>query len=95
MDPSQGTFFFRFGPDTTNFYEFSTTNLVGGAPGREWRELFVRQQEIIELKLDPPSERRVVEGVEVDYRAKVVEGDTLAVYGAPSLARVRRLTVGV
>jgi len=95
---SQGSFFFRFGPDTTNFYEFTTSKLPRRAtsistPG--WREIFIDLDELTNLKLDPPQRRIVVEGDSVDYRAAVVGEDTLAVFGAPSLARVRRLTLGV
>jgi len=94
-DGSQGTFFFRFGPDTTNFYEFSTRHLPGRSSEPGWREVFIKLNELAELKLGPPEKKVMVEGVEVDYRSAVVDGDTLAVYGAPSLARVRRLTLGV
>lgn len=92
---SGGTFFFRFGPDTTNFYEFSTTRLPGNSMDPGWREIFIDLDRVAELKLDPPESKRTVEGVEVDYRHAVIDGDTLSVYGAPSLARVRRLTLGV
>jgi hypothetical protein len=92
--PSTGTFFFRFGPDTTNFYEFSTPALTSG-PDAFWREVFIDLQPLTELKLEAPKDTVVVEGREVEYRSMVVDGDTLAVYGAPSLARVRRLTLGV
>ncbi|MGH2570928.1 MAG: hypothetical protein ACRDGR_06865, partial [bacterium] len=86
---SQGTFFFRFGPDTTNFYEFS------GKAGRDWREVVLDLDDFAAMKLDPSQGTIVVEGDSVEYRAKVVDQDTLAVIGAPSLARVRRMTVGV
>jgi hypothetical protein len=95
QDGSTGTMFLRFGPDTTNFYEFSTRRLPGKAPDGGWREVFIDLNALAELKLDPPSRQVVVEGVSVDYRSTVVDGDTLAVYGAPSLSRVRRLTLGV
>ncbi|MGQ0723012.1 MAG: T9SS outer membrane translocon Sov/SprA [Candidatus Eiseniibacteriota bacterium] len=91
---STGTFFFRFGPDTTNFYEFSTATLASG-PSADWREIFIDLQPLTELKLEAPRDTLIVEGRPVEYRSMVVAGDTLAVYGAPSLARVRRLTVGV
>lgn len=94
-DGSTGTFFLRFGPDTTNFYEFSTTRLPGRGGDAGWREVFIDLLGLAELKLDPPARRVMVEGIEVDYRFKVVDGDTLAVYGAPSLSRVRRLTLGM
>ncbi len=91
-DRSQGTFFFRFGPDTTNFYEFSAPL---GPKWEGWREVSLRLNDLAELKLDPAETTRTVEGAQVDYRNVVSEGDTLAVYGAPSLTRVRRLTIGV
>ncbi len=91
-DTSQGTFFFRFGPDTTNFYEFSTKM---ESRWEEWKEIRLTMNDLAELKLDPPETTRIVEGVPVPYRHRVVEGDTLGVYGAPSLTRVRRMTVGV
>ncbi|MBZ0267040.1 hypothetical protein K8I85_02690, partial [bacterium] len=92
---SGGTFFFRFGPDTTNFYEFSTKRLPGSSMDPGWREISIDLDKLAELKLDPPERKTIVEGVEVDYRSTIVDGDTLSVYGAPSLARVRRLTLGV
>jgi cell surface protein SprA len=88
--PSTGTFFFRFGPDTTNFYEFS-----GKPPPSGWREIMIPLDDLANLKLDPPQRTVMVEGLEVEYRSQVFEGDTLAVYGSPSLSRVRRLTLGV
>ncbi len=91
-DSSQGTFFLRFGPDTTNFYEFSTKM---GPKWSGWNEVFLRLNDLAELKLDPPETTRTVEGAPVPYRHRVVDGDTLAVYGAPSLTNVRRLTLGV
>ncbi len=91
-DTSQGTFFFRFGPDTTNFYEFSTKM---DSRWENWDEVFLRLNDLAELKLDPAETTRTVEGIQVPYRYRIVEGDTLAVYGAPSLTRVRRMTVGV
>lgn len=95
VDGSTGTFFLRFGPDTTNFYEFSTTRLPGQGNDPGWREAFIELNRLAELKLDPPQRQVMVEGVSVDYRSTVVDGDTLAVYGQPSLSRVRRLTLGV
>ncbi|MFN8176458.1 MAG: cell surface protein SprA [bacterium] len=92
---STGTFFFRFGPDTTNFYEFSTTRLPGQGGDSGWREASVDMIALADLKLEPPQKKVTVEGVQVDYRSKIVDGDTLAVYGAPSLSRIRRLTLGV
>lgn len=94
-DGSKGTFFLRFGPDTTNFYEFSTTRLPGQGIDSGWREVSIDLDELTQLKLEPAQGTRIVEGVEVDYRSAVVDGDTLAVYGAPSMARVRRMTIGV
>ena len=94
-DPSTGTFFFRFGPDTTNFYEFATKNYIDQSTSRRWREIEIDLQEISELKLDPPAGKRTVEGREVEYRFLVDGEDTLAVYGAPSLGTVRRLILGV
>lgn len=91
-DSSQGTFFLRFGPDTTNFYEFSTKM---DTKWSDWNEVFLRLNDLAALKLDPPETTRIVEGAPVPYRHRVVDGDTLAVYGAPSLTRVRRLTIGV
>ena len=91
-DTSQGTFFYRFGPDTTNFYEFSTKM---ESKWRDWREVFLNLNDLAELKLDPPEGTRTVEGIPVSYRHRIVDGDTLAVYGEPSLTRVRRMTVGV
>ncbi|NNE44103.1 MAG: cell surface protein SprA, partial [Gemmatimonadetes bacterium] len=93
-EPSSGTMFFRFGPDTTNFYEFSTARLTAGEDAA-WREVFIEMQPLTELKLDPPEKLVTVEGRQVEYRSTVVDGDTLAVYGAPTLARVRRMTLGV
>lgn len=93
-EPSSGTFFLRFGPDTTNYYEFSTTTLNAGADGA-WREVFIDLQRLTEIKLDPPQKTVIVEGRPVEYRSLVVDSDTLAVIGAPTLARVRRLTLGV
>ena len=91
MQDSEGAFFFRFGPDTTNFYEFSTRKLGDGA----WREAFLTLNDLAALKLDPADTMRTVEGVDVEYRWRVADGDTLSVYGAPSLTRIRRLTIGV
>jgi hypothetical protein len=93
-ESSSGTFFLRFGPDTTNYYEFSTTTLNAGADGN-WREVFIDLQQLTEIKLDPPQKTVTVEGRQVEYRSLVVDSDTLAVYGAPTLARVRRITLGV
>ncbi len=90
---SQGSFFLRFGPDTTNFYEFTTRELSEAAGG--WREISIRLNDLAELKLDPAETTRTVEGVPVDYRYTVDGADTLAVYGLPSLTRVRRMTLGI
>ncbi|MDP6529953.1 MAG: hypothetical protein QGI43_09720, partial [Gemmatimonadota bacterium] len=89
VEGSTGTFFFRFGADTLNFYEFATV------PDSSWQEVNIPLDELAVLKLDAPETTLTVEGAVVEYREMIVDGDTLSVYGAPSLTRVRRMTVGV
>jgi hypothetical protein len=80
--------FIRIGTDSINFYEYATSIEYG------WKSVAVPLETITNLKSEEAS-RDSIYGKEVDYRRTETANGWIAVYGAPSLTRVSRVSAGV
>ena len=93
-------FFYRFGGDSLNFYEVSTT--LDSTTSTVWQKIILDLAELTRIKLGEP-EIDSLYGREVEVRRDtVVENSTLgpktyiySAVGSPSMTKVRRLTFGV
>lgn len=80
--------FVRIGTDSINFYEYATSVRYG------WKNVAVPLETITNLKTAEAS-RDSIYGKEVDFRRVDRPDGWIAVYGAPSLTRVSRVSAGV
>jgi len=80
--------FVRIGTDSINFYEYATKVKYG------WKSVAVPLETITNLKSAEAS-RDSIYGKEVDFRRIETSDGWIAVYGAPSLTRVSRVSAGV
>ncbi len=98
------TYFFRFGADSVNYYEYRTR--LGDGPGKpgDWRSVFVPLGEVTRTKLEPEGTLRLSRdypGADSLARYRLVPRgggappDTVLTVGSPSLTRIKRLEMGV
>jgi hypothetical protein len=80
--------FVRIGTDSINFYEYATRVEYG------WKSVAVPLETITNLKSEEASTDSIY-GREVDFRRTETADGWIAVYGAPSLTRVSRVSAGV
>lgn len=93
-------FFFRFGGDSLNFYEFAT--VLDSASGTAWQRVLLDLASLTRIKLlEPETDSLYGRGVEARRDTLTVStsrGPKTYVYSAvgnPSMTKVRRLTFGV
>ncbi|MFH1681256.1 MAG: hypothetical protein ABIH26_11525 [Candidatus Eisenbacteria bacterium] len=93
-------FFFRFGGDSLNFYEFST--VLDSASGTSWQRVVLDLASLTRVKLQEPGADslygRAVEARRDTVVVETARGPQVYVYSAvgnPSMTKVRRLTFGV
>lgn len=93
-------FFFRFGGDSLNFYEVSTT--LDSAVGTGWQKVLLDLAQMTQIKLQEPDTLTFYGRSLPVQRDTLVESTPrgpktfiLSAVGRPSMTKVRRLTFGV
>lgn len=98
------TFFFRFGADSVNYYEYRTQLGSGLVKPGDWRAVFVPLEAATRTKLEPDGRLRLERDFAradsfASYRLIPRGGnappDTVLAVGAPSLTKIKRIELGV
>ncbi|MFH1278666.1 MAG: cell surface protein SprA [Candidatus Eisenbacteria bacterium] len=93
-------FFFRFGGDSLNFYEFSTT--LDSAVGTGWQKIVLDLAKLTQIKIQEPDTLSLY-GRKLEVRRDTLVASTargpkshvFSAVGRPSMTKIRRLTFGI